>query len=96
MISRLVALCNLGVHALMLPNQESCKVLLLLGRLLALVLLQRKEETTPCHVNLMRSQVLYRAAQKSRGIKVVLARPIVPPIASSLQRISGSYKLQLM
>ena len=35
----------------------------------------------------MRSQVLYRAVQGSRGVKFVLARPIVPPIASSLRRI---------
>ena len=29
----------------------------------------------------MKSPVLYQAAQGSRGIKVVLADPIVPPIA---------------
>ncbi len=35
----------------------------------------------------MRSQVLHQAAQILSGIKVVLARPIVPPITTSLQRI---------
>jgi len=35
----------------------------------------------------MRSPVLNRAAQGLWGIEVVLARPIVPPIASSLQRM---------
>jgi len=35
------------------------------------------------------SQVLYWAAQGLRGINVVLARPIVSPIASSLQRASA-------
>ena len=51
---------------------------------------KRTEKTTPFGVKLMRSQVLYRAAQGLRGIKVVLARLIVPPVASSLQRISNS------
>ena len=51
---------------------------------------ERKEKITPFGVNLMRSQVLYWAAQGLRGIKIVLARPIVPPIASSLQRISAA------
>jgi len=37
----------------------------------------------PFGINSLRSQVLYRAAQESRVIEVVLARPIVPPIASS-------------
>jgi len=50
---------------------------------------KRKEKTTPFGVNLMRSPVLYRAAQGLRGIEVVLARPIVPPIVSSLQHISA-------
>jgi hypothetical protein len=31
----------------------------------------RKEKTTPFGVNLMRSQVLYRAAQGLRGIKAI-------------------------
>jgi hypothetical protein len=37
----------------------------------------------------MRSQGFYWAAQGLRGLKVVLARPTVPPIASSLQHIYG-------
>ena len=48
---------------------------------------KRKEKTTPFGFNLMRSQVLHQAAQILSGIKVVLARPIVPPITTSLQRI---------
>ncbi len=50
---------------------------------------KRKEKTTPFGVNLMRSQVLYRAAQGLKGNKVVLARPVVPLISSSLQRVSA-------
>jgi len=37
----------------------------------------------------VRSQVLYRTAQGLRGINVVLAGPLVSPIASSLQRASA-------
>ena len=48
---------------------------------------KEKEKTTPFGVNLMRSPVSYQAAQGSRGVKVVVARPIVPPIASRLQCI---------
>ncbi len=50
---------------------------------------KRKEKTTPFGVNLMRSQVLYRAAQRLRGFFYILtlARPTVPPVASSLRRI---------
>ena len=48
---------------------------------------KKKEKTMPFDVKLMRSQVPYRAAQDLIGIKVVLARPIVPSIASSLQGI---------
>ena len=44
---------------------------------------KRNEKTTPFSFDLMTSQVLYRAAQESRGIEVVLARPFVPPVASS-------------
>ena len=40
-------------------------------------------------MNLMRSQVLYWAAQGLRGIKFTSACPIVPPISSSLQCISA-------
>ena len=47
---------------------------------------KRKEKTVPFGVILLTSPVLYRAAHGLRGNKVVLARPIVPPIASSLQR----------
>ncbi len=46
----------------------------------------QKENTAPFGISLMRSQVLYRAAQGLQGVKLVLACPIVPPIASSLQR----------
>ncbi len=49
----------------------------------------RKENTTPFGVNLMRSQVLYRAAQGLKDVEVVLARPVVPPVSSSLQCISA-------
>ncbi len=54
----------------------------------------RKEKTTPFGVNLMRSPVLYRAAQGLKGIEVVSARPIVPPTASSLQRKIAATLLQ--
>ncbi len=50
---------------------------------------KRKEKTTPFGVNLMRSQVLYRAAQGLKDVEVVLARPVVPPVTSSLQCISA-------
>ncbi len=50
----------------------------------------RKEKTTPFGVNLMTSQVLYRAAQGLKDVEVVLARPVVPPVASSLQCISAA------
>ncbi len=42
-----------------------------------------KEKTTRFDVNFLRSQVLYRAAQGSRGTEFTLARPIVPPKISS-------------
>ncbi len=51
--------------------------------------LGRKEKTTPFGVNLMRSQVLHRAAQGLKDVEVVLARPVVPPVSSSLQCISA-------
>ena len=50
---------------------------------------KRKEKTTPSGVNLMRSQVLYRAAQELRGIKSVLARPIVPPCRGEYCTVSS-------
>jgi len=50
---------------------------------------KRKEKTTPFGVNLMRSQVLYRAAQGLKDVEVVLARPVVPPVSYSLQCISA-------
>jgi len=50
---------------------------------------KRKEKTTPFGVNSMRSQVLYRAAQGLKDVEVVLARPVVPPVSSSLQCISA-------
>ncbi len=50
---------------------------------------KRKEKTTPFGVNLMRSQVLYRAAQGLKDVEVVLARPVVPSVSSSLQCISA-------
>ena len=43
----------------------------------------RKEKTTPYGVNLMRSQVLYRAAQGLKGIKFTSARPSVPVCAGT-------------
>jgi len=49
---------------------------------------KRKEKTTPVG-NEKPSTVLCRAAQGFRGTEVVLARLVVPPIASSLQRISA-------
>ena len=48
-----------------------------------------QEKTTPFGINLMRSQVLYRAAQGLKDVEVVLARPVVPPVSSSLQCISA-------
>ncbi len=45
-----MALCNLVVCALILPNQESCKVLLLLGRLVALVLLHNTAYAMQLHM----------------------------------------------
>jgi len=36
----------------------------------------KKEKTTPISVNLMRSQVLYRAAQELRGIKPIWPAPL--------------------
>jgi len=48
-----------------------------------------KEKTTPFGVNLMRSQVSYPAAQGLKDVEVVLARPVVPPVSSSLQCISA-------
>ena len=50
---------------------------------------KRKEKPTPFGVNLMRSQVLYRAAQGLKDVEVVLARPVVPSVSSSLQCISA-------
>ena len=50
---------------------------------------KRKEKTTPFGGNLMRSQVLYRAAQGLKDVEVVRARPVVPPVSSSLQCISA-------
>ena len=49
---------------------------------------EKKGKTSPFGVNSMRSPVLYSAAQGLRGIQIVLARPVVPPIPSSLQRIT--------
>jgi len=50
-IGRSVALSNHCLHALMLPNEESCKVLLLLlGRLLALTLLQNAAYVMQSHM----------------------------------------------
>ena len=53
------------------------------------ILLNYQEKTTPFGHNLMRSQVLYRAAQGLKDVEVVLARPVVPPVSYSLQRISA-------
>ena len=50
---------------------------------------KRKEKTTPFGVNLMRSQILYPAAQGLKDVEVVLARPVAPPVSSSLQCISA-------
>ncbi len=58
-----------AIHSLVETNNPSGK--------------RRKESTMPFGINSLRSQVLYRAAQESRVIEVVLACPIVPPIASS-------------
>ncbi len=44
-----------------------------------------KEKTTTFGVNLMRSQVLYQAAQGLKDVEVVLARAIVPSVSSCLQ-----------
>ena len=48
---------------------------------------KEKEKTTPFGVSLMRSSVIYRAAEGLKGIKVVSACPIVPPVASRSQCI---------
>jgi len=54
------------------------------------------EKTTPFGVNLMRSQVLYRAAQGLKDVEVVLARPAVPLACNAYLPLFSRYLLSLM
>ncbi len=87
----------IGVHCLLLLHDVLLALLIVDACIgicievqIKLHLQERKEETTPFGVNLMRSQVLYRAAQGVKGIKIVLARPVAPPARDMLHiKLSG-------
>jgi len=85
-----VPLCHTGVPVLYAPTSRHVTLLSAVvahshSQTVRLGIRKKKKgKDTPFGVNLIRSQGLYRAAQELRGIKVVLARTIVPPLGISV------------